>query len=131
MVLVLFDSKINEMHLMLSKVWMDMKWMAANCALTMLGMNDLPQGPANDQDPDLEIDADPDHVIEEDLGHDLVDGQEDQEVVPVAVVETEEVDQNLMIDQDQGIESLNQDQPSVIEVDHVDAIAVDHATSKS
>ena len=117
----LSDSRINEMHQMQSKAWMDMKWMDENCGLTMPDMNAQQQDPeiqdaAHDLDP--EIDDDQDHVIVEDLDHDRAAEVDDREVVQEDGVETEEVDPS-QIDLAHVTENQNLDRLIVTEVDHV------------
>ena len=129
----LSDSRINETHQMRSKGWMDMKWTDENYALTMPDMNDQQQDSeiledvAHDQD--LEIDVDQDHVIVEDLDHDRAEEVDDREAAQEDGVETEEADPS-QIDRDHVTENQNLDHLSVTGADHVDAIAVDHVTSK-
>ena len=80
-------------------------------------------------DQDLEIDDDQDHVIVEDLDHDQAEEVDDREVAQEDGVETEEADPS-QIDLDHVTENQNLDHLSVTGADHVDAIAVDHVTSK-
>ena len=117
----LSDSRINEMHQMQSKAWMDMKWTGENCGLTMPDMNAQQQDPeiqdaAHDLDP--EIDDDQDHVIVEDLDHDRAAEVDDREVVQEDGVETEEVDPS-QIDLAHVTENQNLDRLIATEVDHV------------
>ena len=118
----LSDSRINEMHQMQSKAWMDMKWMDENYELIMPDMNaqqqdpEIPEDAAHDPDP--EIDDDQDHVIVEDLDHDRAEEVDDREVVQEDGVETEEVDPS-QIDLAHVTENQNLDRLSVTEVDHV------------
>merc|ERR1712168_200645 len=129
----LSDSRINEMHQMQSKAWMDMKWTDENYALTMPGMNAQQQDPeiqdaAHDLDP--EIDDDQDHVIVEDLDHDRAEEVDDHEVVQEDGVETEEVDPS-QIDLAHVTENQNLDRLSVTEVDHVTSPAHDLVQDKT
>jgi len=129
-VLDLFDSEINEMHQMLSKAWMDMKWMAVNYVLTMLDMNARKPDHARDvRGQDLETVVDLDHVTEEGLDPDPADDHDDQEVVLEDEVEIEEVVPSQMIDLDHVTVNQNPVPLNVIEVGHVDVIAVDHVTN--
>ena len=128
----LSDSGINEMPQMQSKAWMDMKWTDENCVLTMPGMNAQQQDHEIQDvahDPDLVIDDDQDRVIVEDLDHDRAEEVDDREVAQEDGAETEEADPS-QIDLDLVTENQNLALPNATEADHVDAIAVDHVTSK-
>ena len=128
----LSDSGINEMPQMQSKAWMDMKWTDENCVLTMPDMNAQQQDHEIQDvahDPDLEIDDDQDRVIVEDLDHDRAEEVDDREVAQEDGAETEEADPS-QIDLDLVTENQNLALPNATEADHVDAIAVDHVTSK-